>query len=190
MTLLQLSWTFFYIGLFTIGGGQVAITLMYQPIVESGLLSAEQFYNMVAVSESTPGPIGINMATYVGCELYGVFGGIAATAATVLPSLIIIMIIAKYFNRYHDTPLVKTVFSCIRPVSSGLIAVAAWQVFRISVIELAAVQGTGGWLESAINGLDVSRLLFFCAALFLLIRTKMPPLALIVLGGIFGMIFL
>ena len=73
MSLLQLMWTFFYIGLFTIGGGQVAITLMYQPVVEGGLLSADQFYNMVAVSESTPGPIGINMATYIGCELFVLF---------------------------------------------------------------------------------------------------------------------
>lgn len=71
MTLLHLMLTFFYVGLFTIGGGLVAITLMYGPIVEGGLISSEQFYNMVAISESTPGPIGINMATYIGYQLYG-----------------------------------------------------------------------------------------------------------------------
>ena len=102
MTLLELLWTFFYIGLFTIGGGQVAITLMYEPMVEGNLITADQFYNMVAVSESTPGPIGINMATYIGCELYGVMGGILVTFATVLPSLIIILVIAKFFDKYQD----------------------------------------------------------------------------------------
>ena len=104
MTLLHLMLTFFYVGLFTIGGGLVAITLMYGPIVEGGLISSEQFYNMVAISESTPGPIGINMATYIGYQLYGVVGGIATTAATVLPSLIIIKLIARFFNRFRRSP--------------------------------------------------------------------------------------
>ena len=89
MTLLGLMATFFYIGLFTIGGGLVAVTIMYKPIVEGGLISAEEFYNMLAISESTPGPIGINLATYIGYNLFGVGGGIATTAATVLPSLIV-----------------------------------------------------------------------------------------------------
>ena len=135
MTLLELLWTFFYIGLFTIGGGQVAITLMYEPLVGGGIISAEQFYNMVAVSESTPGPIGINMATYIGCELYGVMGGILVTFATVLPSLIIILVIAKFFDKYQEKPLVKSVFTCIRPVSAGLIAIAAYEVLKISLIQ-------------------------------------------------------
>ena len=95
MSLLQLAFTFFYIGLFTIGGGQVAITLMQQSIVSSGLISQAQFYNMVAISESTPGPIGINMATYIGYELYGIPGALAVTGAQVLPSIIIILIIAR-----------------------------------------------------------------------------------------------
>ena len=135
MTLLELLWTFFYIGLFTIGGGQVAITLMYEPLVGGGIISGEQFYNMVAVSESTPGPIGINMATYIGCELYGVMGGILVTFATVFPSLIIILVIAKFFDKYQEKPLVKSVFTCIRPVSAGLIAIAAYEVLKISLIQ-------------------------------------------------------
>ena len=71
MTLWALFWRFFFIGLFTIGGGQVAITLMYQELVDSGIIDAELFYNMLAVSESTPGPIGINLGT----EMFGVWGG-------------------------------------------------------------------------------------------------------------------
>jgi len=75
-SLFQLFWIFFYIGAFTIGGGLVAITLMQQTLVDKGVISAEQFYNMVAISESTPGPIGVNMATYIGYKLYGILGSL------------------------------------------------------------------------------------------------------------------
>ena len=174
MTLLELLWMFFYIGLFTIGGGQVAITLMYEPLVGGGIISGEQFYNMVAVSESTPGPIGINMATYIGCELYGVMGGILVTFATVLPSLIIILVIAKFFDKYQEKPLVKSVFTCIRPVSAGLIAVAAYEVLKISVIQVFSIQ----------------RLIIFLVALALLMRKKTSIILVMILGAIAGILFL
>ncbi|MBO5400720.1 MAG: chromate transporter [Spirochaetaceae bacterium] len=174
MTLLELLWTFFYIGLFTIGGGQVAITLMYEPLVGGGLISGEQFYNMVAVSESTPGPIGINMATYIGCELYGVMGGILVTFATVLPSLVIIIVIAKFFDKYQEKPLVKSVFTCIRPVSAGLIAVAAYEVLKISLIQ----------------PFSFVRLGIYLVAFSLLMIKKMSPIFVMILGAVAGILFL
>lgn len=174
MTLLELLWTFFYIGLFTIGGGQVAITLMYEPLVGGGIISGEQFYNMVAVSESTPGPIGINMATYVGCELYGVIGGILVTLATVLPSLIIILVIAKFFDKYQEKPIVKSVFTCIRPVSAGLIAVAAYEVLKIAIIQ----------------PFSFVRLAIFLGAFALLMIKKISPVFVMILGAIAGILFL
>ncbi len=174
MTLLELLWTFFYIGLFTIGGGQVAITLMYEPIVERNLITADQFYNMVAVSESTPGPIGINMATYIGCELYGVIGGILVTFATVLPSFIIILVIAKFFDKYQEKPLVKSVFTCIRPVSAGLIAVAAYEVLKISLIQ----------------PFSIVRLCIYLLAFSLLMIKKISPIFVMILGAIAGILFL
>ena len=174
MTLLELLWTFFYIGLFTIGGGQVAITLMYEPLVGGGILSGEQFYNMVAVSESTPGPIGINMATYVGCELYGVIGGILVTLATILPSLVIILVIAKFFDKYQEKPIVKSVFTCIRPVSAGLIAVAAYEVLKIAIIQ----------------PFSFVRLAIFLGAFALLMIKKISPVFVMILGAIAGILFL
>lgn len=174
MTLLELLWTFFYIGLFTIGGGQVAITLMYEPLVGGGLISGEQFYNMVAVSESTPGPIGINMATYIGCELYGVMGGILVTFATVLPSLVIIIVIAKFFDKYQEKPLVKSVFTCIRPVSAGLIAVATYEVLKISLI----------------RPFSFVRLGIYLVAFSLLMIKKMSPIFVMILGAVAGILFL
>lgn len=174
MTLLELLWTFFYIGLFTIGGGQVAITLMYEPLVGGGIISGEQFYNMVAVSESTPGPIGINMATYVGCELYGVIGGILVTLATVLPSLVIILVIAKFFDKYQEKPIVKSVFTCIRPVSAGLIAVAAYEVLKIAIIQ----------------PFSFVRLAIFLGAFSLLMIKKISPVFVMILGAIAGILLL
>ena len=174
MTLLELLWTFFYIGLFTIGGGQVAITLMYEPLVGGGIISGEQFYNMVAVSESTPGPIGINMATYIGCELYGILGGILVTLATVFPSLVIILVIAKFFDKYQEKPLVKSVFTCIRPVSAGLIAIAAYEVLKISLIQ----------------PFSIVRLCIYLVAFSLLMIKKMSPIFVMILGAIAGILFL
>lgn len=174
MSLFSLFWVFFYIGLFTIGGGQVAITLMQEVLVDKGIISPEKFFNMVAISESTPGPIGINMATYIGCELYGVMGGILVTLATVLPSFIIILVIAKFFDKYQEKPLVKSVFTCIRPVSAGLIAVAAYEVLKISVIQVFSIQ----------------RLLIFLVALVLLLRKKTSIIFVMILGAIAGILFL
>ncbi len=140
---------------------------------------------MVAVSESTPGPIGLNMATYIGCELFGILGGCLVTFSTVLPSLIIIIIIAKYFEKYQDKPLVKTVFSCVKPVSTGLIAVAAWQVFAISVINLNAFT-TGSFSDI----FSVSRVLFYITALIILFTIKTSPIIIVLVGAVFGIIFL
>ncbi len=186
MTLLQLMLTFFYVGLFTIGGGLVAITLMYGPIVEGGLISSEQFYNMVAISESTPGPIGINMATYIGYELYGVVGGIATTTATVLPSLIIITIIAKYFNRFQDKPLVKAAFTGLRPATSGMVLVATVQVFVIAILNLPAFQKT----DSLLHLISLPQALFYLVACILLFKTKISPIVMVAAGALFGILVL
>lgn len=186
MTLIQLFFTFVYVGAFTIGGGLVAITIMQQVIVGKGLLTAEQFYNMVAISESTPGPIGINMATYIGCELFGVWGGVITTIGTVLPSLICILIIAKYFSRFQDKPIVQAAFSGLRPAVSGMIGVAAWNVIEITVVNFTALKTTGIWY----NIFNLPQLIFYVVGLLLLFKTKLHPLALIALGAVFGVLVL
>lgn len=186
MTLLQLMITFFYVGLFTIGGGLVAITLMYGPIVEGGLISSEQFYNMVAISESTPGPIGINMATYIGYQLYGVAGGIATTAATVLPSLIVIMLIARFFNRFQEKPLVKAAFTGLRPATSGMVLVATVQVFVISILNIPAFRETGQLLQLV----NLPSAAFYILSCIILFKTKISPIAVVAAGALFGVLFL
>ena len=135
-SLLELFFIFFYIGLFTIGGGLVAITLMKQLIVDRGLISSELFVNMIAISESTPGPIGVNMATYIGNQFYGVLGGCVTTLGEILPSIICILIIARLFTKFQEKPLVKAAFLTLRPATSGLILVAALQVFEVALLNI------------------------------------------------------
>ena len=186
MTLWALFWRFFFIGLFTIGGGQVAITLMYQELVESGIISAELFYNMLAVSESTPGPIGINMATYLGTEMFGIFGGVVTTLGTVAPSLIIIVIIARYFAKMQDTLAVKSLFSVLRPAASGLVCIAAWNVFKISVVLPAKAAQSGLWYDA----FEIPRIAAWLCFCILIFKTKLPAISYIALGAVFGLIFL
>lgn len=186
MTLVQLMITFFYVGLFTIGGGLVAITLMYGPIVEGGLITSEQFYNMVAISESTPGPIGINMATYIGFELYGILGAVATTTATVLPSLIIIILIAKFFNRFQEKSLVKAAFTGLRPATSGMIMVAFVQVFVIAILNIPVFKETGNLSQI----FDLPATGFYIVACLVLFKTKISPIAVIATGALFGIFLL
>ena len=186
MTLFQLMLVFLYVGLFTIGGGLVAITLMYEPIVGNGLITSEQFYNMVAISESTPGPIGINMATYIGYELYGVIGGIAVTAATAFPSLVIIIIIAKYFSKFQEKPLVQAAFTGLRPAVSGMVLVAAMQIFVLTILNIQNFKDSG----NIFNIINYPSTAFYIIALGILFKTKISPIIVIITGALFGILFL
>lgn len=182
---------FFYVGLITIGGGQVAITIMQQCLVDQfQLLTEEKFFNMVAISESTPGPVGINIATYVGTELYGVFGGLITTFGEVLPSLITIVLIAKFFGKFTDKKGVQTAFSTLRPAVSGVIAVAA---VRILILALVTVLPAFEPLKISTwnSGLVVSlpNLVFYLLALAVLMKTKLHPVFVVLSGALFGVLF-
>ena len=186
MSLIQLFFIFFYIGAFTIGGGLVAITFMQQEIVGRGLISPEQFYNMVAISESTPGPIGINMATYIGYRMFGVAGGLVATVGTVLPSLIVILLIARYFGKFQDKPLVKAAFYGLRAGTTGMIAVAAWQVITIAILTLPEFRKSGSLADAC----SWSALGLFVGVFAFSQRFSWHPVVFIAFGALFGVIFL
>ena len=191
MSLLQLAFTFCYIGLFTIGGGQVAITVMQQVLVDQfRLIDDAFFFNMVAISESTPGPIGINIATYIGTELYGVWGGFFSTLGEVLPSLICIVLIAKFFGSFAEKKGVKAAFSTLRPAVSGVIAVAAARIIIIALFVIREgflLSAPGTWNENLqIYGVSA---IFYCLCLLVLFRTKLHPVFLVFAGAVFGVIF-
>ena len=127
MLYLQLFYTFFKIGLFGFGGGYAMISMIQGEVVTRyGWLTSQEFTDIVAISQMTPGPIGINSATYVGFTATGsVWGSIIATLAVVLPSFILMLAISKFFLKYQKHPVVEAVFSGLRPAVVGLLASAA-----------------------------------------------------------------
>lgn len=127
MIYLQLFYTFFKIGLFGFGGGYAMLSMIQGEVVTRyGWLTAQEFTDIVAISQMTPGPIGINSATYVGFTASGsVWGSIVATFAVVLPSFILMLTISKFFLKYQKHPVVEAIFSGLRPAVVGLLASAA-----------------------------------------------------------------
>lgn len=190
ISLLELFGIFFYVGLFTIGGGLVAITLMQEAIVERGLVSPEQFYNMVAISESTPGPIGVNMATFLGFEFYGVPGAVVTTLGEVLPSIIVILVIAKFLTAFKDKPLVQNVFVALRPAATGLIIVATLNIFVLALMNLPSSFTDLKSPETLRNLFDWKNLFFYFMAFLLVLKTKIHPVFIVALGAVFGILFL
>lgn len=179
---------FFYVGLFAIGGGLVAAAFMQQILVEKfGVITSEKFYSMLAISESTPGPIGINLATFCGTELYGPIGGIMTTLGEVLPSLIIIMLIARFFSNIQKKSVVQAAFSTLRPATGGLVLVAMVNVFVLALLNIPLYKSTGIFTDL----LRVKSLLFYTlATLTLFFFKKLHPVFIVLLGAVFGILFL
>lgn len=127
MLYFQLFYTFFKIGLFGFGGGYAMLSMIQGEVVTRyGWLTPQEFTDIVAISQMTPGPIGINSATYVGFTATGsVWGSVIATLAVVLPSFILMLVISKFFLKYQKHPAVEAVFSGLRPAVVGLLASAA-----------------------------------------------------------------
>ena len=186
--LLHLFGIFFYVGLFAIGGGLVAATFMQQILVDRyQVLTAEKFYSMLAISESTPGPIGINLATYCGTELYGPLGGVVTTVGEVLPSLIIIMLIARFFTGFQKRAGVQAAFSAVRPATSGMVLVALLNVFVITVLDVPRFLA-GGSVADLFRWKECT---FYVVALVALCTVKkLHPVFIVLAGALFGILFL
>ena len=133
MTYLRLFWEFFKTGLFAVGGGMATVPFLKNIGLATGWYSQTDLMNMLAVSESTPGPIGINMATYVGYVSAGIPGSIIAPLGLVTPAVIIILLVSKILNTLWQNPKVKGLFYALRPASVGLIGAAAFSVCAVSL---------------------------------------------------------
>ena len=142
MIYLQLFWEYFKTGLFAVGGGMATIPFLYDMSDATGWFTYGDLANMIAVSESTPGPIGVNMATYVGFITgsanggipTGLLGAVIATLGLITPSVIVILIIATVLKKFRDSKLVKTAFYGLRPASTGLISAAALTVLLSTLV--------------------------------------------------------
>ena len=143
MLYLRLFWEFFKTGLFAVGGGMATLPFLYSMSDATGWFSHAQLADMIAVSESTPGPIGVNMATYVGFSTAGIPGAVVATLGLITPSVIIILIIARVLAAFRQNKTVDAAFYGLRPCSVGLIAAAGLLVVKIALFDFDLYQQTG-----------------------------------------------
>ncbi len=180
MIYLQLFYTFFKIGLFNFGGGYAMLSLIQGEVVtHHAWITAQEFTDIVAISQSTPGPIGINAATYVGYAASGsAWGSAVATFAVVLPSLILMLVISKYFMKYQKHPAVESVFKGLRPAVVGLLAAAALVLMNKENFG-SPTQNTFQFIVSTI---------IFATAFIGTYRFKINPILMIVVCGIAGLI--
>ena len=183
MELLTMCIEFFKTGLFAVGGGLATLPFLTQMQQNYSWFTAEELANMIAVGESTPGPIGVNMATYVGFSSFGVIGGILATLSLVLPSLIIIMIVARAMDRYQKSPLVQNMFAFMRPAVAGLIAAAGYSVLKIALFRQADT------FLASISWIAVILYVLLTALLHFKPLKKIHPIAFIAAGAVIGAIF-
>jgi len=134
-TLARLMFEFCKTGLFSIGGGLATLPFLYDMSRSTGWFSSQDILNLIAISESTPGAVGINMSTYVGYLTSGVLGGILATLSLAAPSVVVIVIIAKFMERFKNSKAVEAVFKGLRPASTGLIVAAGLSVAKMAFMK-------------------------------------------------------
>ncbi len=192
MTLyLQLFWEFFKTGLFAIGGGMATLPFLADIGEKTGWYTSAQLMNMLAVSESTPGPIGINMATYVGYTVGGAWGSLIATIGEVTPSIIVVLIVATILQQFRHNRYVENAFYGLRPASTGLIGAACVTVAAEVLLHTSALTTANGvdW-GSLFNG----RGLILAAILLLLSNwvkptKKLHPIVFIGFSAVIGIVF-
>ena len=175
MIYLQLFWSFLQIGLFSFGGGYAAIPLIQGQIVERhGWLSMPEFTDLITISQMTPGPIAINSATFVGIKIAGVPGAAVATLGCILPSCIIVTLIARLYLKYRTMALLQGVLGSLRPavalIASAGLSILVTAFWGDAVIALAATN----WVM----------VLIFALSLFLLLKCKLDPILVMVLAGV------
>lgn len=202
MIFLQLAYEFFKTGLFAVGGGLATLPFLYEMSEKTAWFTTDDISNMIAISESTPGPMGVNMATYVGfmtgsrmhidflagnidSYLCGIWGGIVATIGLVTPSIIVIIIVANFLQRFKDSKLVAHVFYGLRPASTALITAAGLGVFKIALLKLDIFAATGQLVDLFFwKGLLMAAIIWFA-----LKKWKGHPILYIVISAACGIVF-
>ena len=191
MMLLRLFYEFFKVGLFAIGGGMATFPFLTDLAAKTGWYTQAQLVDMVAIAESTPGPIGVNTATYVVFTVAGIPGALTATIGLITPSVIIILIIARVLARFRDSKLVQNVFYGLRPASTGLIAAAGFSVVLLALTgaQVDSVRGLLHW-QGSIHWPGI-----LLAAVLLVLTRKVKqtknlhPVVFIALSAVVGIVF-
>lgn len=186
---LRLFWEFFKTGLFAVGGGMATLPFMYDISDKTGWFTHSMLADMVAVSESTPGPIGVNMATYVGFVTGGIPGAVVATVGLVTPSVIVILLIARVLKAFRENQYVDAGFYGLRPCSVGLIAAAGVLVVKLALFNTELYASTG-----AIADLFNFKALILAAVLLIATRyikklKGLHPIVFILASAVIGIVF-
>ena len=189
MIFLRLFWEFFKAGLFAVGGGMATLPFLYDISDKTGWFTYSQLADMVAVSESTPGPIGINMATYVGFTTAGIPGALCATIGIITPSIIVILLISKALEKFRQNKYVDAAFYALRPCSVALIAAAGFLVLKITLFN-ADTFSAGDSIISFFNWKAIA----LAAVIFVLTQCiektkKLHPIVFIALSAAVGIVF-
>ncbi|HEY5653493.1 MAG TPA: chromate transporter [Pontiella sp.] len=169
--LFQLFVSFFTIGLFAFGGGYAAISLLQQEVERRGWMSAERFVDLLAISQSTPGPIALNMATFVGYEQLSVLGAACATLAVALPGMLLMIVFALLFFHFYEHSAAQAVFMGLRPAVVGLVGAAAWQIGQVAIVN---------WRATGVSAVCV----------LLLAKWKVSPVVLVAGSAVVGILFM
>ena len=177
LLLLSLFWEFLKIGLFCVGGGMAALPFLYDLGDKTGWYTSTQVLDMLAVSESTPGPFAVNVSTYVGAELAGLPGAFCATLGVVLPSFLIILLVARFYAAFRSSAIISGAMSGLRPAVIGMIGAAAVSVGQ-TVFAPDGVQALAGY------PLACSLAIFVLMAF--LTHRKLHPIAIILLSALLG----
>ena len=167
LLLLRLFFEFFKTGLFAFGGGLATVPFLTELSARTNWYTAAELADMIAVSESTPGPMGINMATYVGYSCAGIPGAVIAVLGIITPSIIVIVIIAGILEKFRSSPVVDAIFKGLRPASVAMIAAAGLEVVSISLFNISLFQATGSfWDLVSVKGFILAVALFFAIKKF------------------------
>ena len=182
MKLLILCLEFFKTGLLSVGGGLATLPFLYEMADRYPWFTRAQLSDMIAVSESTPGPMGVNMATYAGYTTAGIPGAVLATFSLVLPSILVVLVVSKFLQRFQESVLVKRVLYGLRPASVGLIAAAGFGILKLA-LQFDAAAAPGMWISwKALGaGLAIGLLYYFFGK-------KTHPIAFIGLGAVAGLV--
>lgn len=181
MIYLELFWTFFTIGAFTFGGGYAMLPLIQEQVAArwGDVIPSEAMINFIAVSESTPGPFAINMATYIGSQMGGVLGSVFATLGVVVPSFVIILIVARCYDKFRESRIVKGCMTGLKPAVVGLIANAVLNV-------LMTVFFPGGITLSVFTGVQFYVYAAIFAVMLVLALKKVHPILIICMSAALG----
>ncbi len=176
---------FFKTGLFSVGGGLATLPFLYEISDKTGWFSHADIADMIAISESTPGAIGINMSTYAGYQTAGILGGIEASLALALPSFIVILGVAAFLDRFKENRYVESAFYGLRPASIAMISAAGLNVVKIAIINIPAF----------LEGYDLSKLIIWKGLILAVVlfaarrRLKLHPVFFIAVSAVIGIVF-